>query len=101
VPVSPPRSNCWTTSHRGCSLWMSLWATLYPPAGLADRAATHEHEEWHVGVVPQKEPFFLPPIRRTGCQEVEVGINSKDKSDEDIHTAQRRHFRANPCYSRA
>jgi hypothetical protein len=27
-----------------------------------------------IGVIPQKEPYFPPPVRRSGHGEVEVGI---------------------------
>jgi hypothetical protein len=33
VPVNSPFSNCWMTSYKGCSLWRSFWATLYPQLG--------------------------------------------------------------------
>jgi hypothetical protein len=62
--------------------------------GFGDGAATSEYEEWGVRVVPQKEPYFLPPVRRTRCREVEVGINSTPRSDEDVQTAQIRRFHA-------
>jgi hypothetical protein len=67
-----------------------------PPAGLGNRVATHEHGERRVGVIPQKEPHFPPPVRRTRDQEVEVGINSTARSNKYVSTAQSCHF-----YSRA
>jgi hypothetical protein len=63
-----------------------------PPVGLADRSATREHEKRCVGVVPQKEPHFLPPVQRSRHWEEEVGINYVPKSNEDVHFAQNRHF---------
>jgi hypothetical protein len=45
VPINAPRSSCWTTSHRGCSLRMCFWAILYPPFGLRDEPATREHRD--------------------------------------------------------
>jgi hypothetical protein len=65
-----------------------------PLVGLGDREATHEHVEKHIGVVPQKEPYLLSPVRRTGRQEVEVRINSTAGSNEDIHIVQSRCSRA-------
>jgi hypothetical protein len=63
-----------------------------PPAGLGDGAATREHRERCIGVVPQIEPYFPPSVRRTRRQEMEVGIDSTTISDEDVHNAQSRHF---------
>jgi hypothetical protein len=60
---------------------------------MGDGAATNEHGERHVGVIPLKEPYFLPPVRRTGRQEVEVGISSTPRSNEDVHTTQSHRFR--------
>jgi hypothetical protein len=57
---------------------------------------THEHGERCIGVIPQKEPYFLPTIRRTGRREVKVGINYVPKSDKDIRTAV---FVLRPCWS--
>jgi hypothetical protein len=47
-----------------------------PSVGLGEGVATHEHREWCVSIVPQKEPYFPPPIWRSRHMEVEVGINS-------------------------
>jgi hypothetical protein len=65
-----------------------------PPVGLGDGAATCEHGELLVSVIPQKELYFLPTIWRIRCREVEVGMNSVPKSDEDVHTAQNHRFHA-------
>jgi hypothetical protein len=32
------------------------------PVGLGDGATSREHEEQHIDVVPQKEPYSLPPV---------------------------------------
>jgi hypothetical protein len=64
------------------------------PIGLGDGVATCEHEKRRVGVVPQKEPYFPPPIWRIGCRVVEVEISSMAGSNEDVHTAQSHHFHA-------
>jgi hypothetical protein len=61
---------------------------------LGDGVATSEHGEHHVGVIPQKETYFLPPIQSIKHREVEVENNSTPRSDEDVHTAQSRHFHA-------
>jgi hypothetical protein len=64
-----------------------------PPFGLRDGAATHEHGEWRIGVIPQKEPYFPPPDRRVGHRKVKVGINSRPRSQKDVHTSPHRRFR--------
>jgi hypothetical protein len=63
-----------------------------PPVGLGDKAATREHGEWHVGIIPQKEPYLLLPIQSTRHGEMEVRINSVPRSDEDVHTTQNCRF---------
>jgi hypothetical protein len=65
-----------------------------PPVGLGDGAATHEHAERCISVVPQKEPYFPPPVRGTERREVEVWINFAPGSDEDVHTTQSHCLRA-------
>jgi hypothetical protein len=65
-----------------------------PSVGLGDGATTHEHGKRYVGIVPQKEPYFSPPVQWTKHREVEDGINSTPRSDEDVHTAQSHHFHA-------
>jgi hypothetical protein len=67
-------------------------ATPYHRVGLGDGAVTHEHEQWHGGVVPQKEPYFLPPVQRIRHGEVEVGIDFVPEHDIDIHSTQNRRF---------
>jgi hypothetical protein len=64
------------------------------PVGLGVGTATREHRERCIDVVPQKESYFLPPVRRSRHREVEVGINSMPRSDKEVHTTQNRHFRA-------
>jgi hypothetical protein len=59
-----------------------------------DVAATREYREQHDGVVPQKGPYFPPPVQKAGHQEVKVGINSRTRSDKDVHIAQSHCFRA-------
>jgi hypothetical protein len=70
-----------------------LLSHIVPPSGLTDRAAAHEHGERRISVIPQKESYFLPPVGRTGHQEVEVGINSTLRPDKDVHTTLGHHFR--------
>jgi hypothetical protein len=65
-----------------------------PPVWLGDGVATRQHRERRISVVPQKKPYFLPPVRWTGRQEVKIGINYTPRFDEDVHAAQNRHFRA-------
>jgi hypothetical protein len=36
--------------------------------------ATHEQGEQHVGIVPHKEPYILPPDHRVRHQKAKVGI---------------------------
>jgi hypothetical protein len=55
-----------------------------PPVGLGDGAATCEHGEHRVGAILQKEPYFPPPVWKTECLELEVGINFTAGSDEDV-----------------
>jgi hypothetical protein len=64
---------------------VSLGHTV-PPFGLGDGAATREHGEWHVDVIPRKGPYFLPPDRRVGHQKAEVWMVSRPGSDKDVHT---------------
>jgi hypothetical protein len=63
-----------------------------PPIGLGDGAATHGHEEWCVGVIPQKETYFPPTVHRSTQGEVKVGIDSVPRSDVDVHTTQNHCF---------
>jgi hypothetical protein len=49
----------------------SLWITLYHQLGWGMGQLP-----MNISVVPQKEPYFLPPVRSTGHWEVEVGMNS-------------------------
>jgi hypothetical protein len=65
-----------------------------PPVGLGNGAATCEHGERCVGVIPRKEPYFPPPVRRTKHWEVEVGINSTPRSNKDVHITQSYRFHA-------
>jgi hypothetical protein len=65
-----------------------------PPIGLGDGAATYEHGEQRVSVVPHKQPCYPPPVQRTKRRELEVGINSKFGPDKDIHITQSRRFHA-------
>jgi hypothetical protein len=58
-----------------------------PPLGLGNRAATSDHGERCIDVIPQKESYFPPPIWRVGHQKMEVGINSRPGSDQKVHTA--------------
>jgi hypothetical protein len=46
-----------------------------PPVGFGDRAATCEHGERRSSIVPEKEPYSPPPVRRFRHREVKVGIN--------------------------
>jgi hypothetical protein len=43
---------------------------IVPPFGLQDGAATHDHGEQCVDIVPQKEQYFLQPDRRVGHQKM-------------------------------
>jgi hypothetical protein len=72
---------------------VSLGHTV-PPVGLMDGVATRDHGERCVGVVPKKEPYFLPHDRRVRHQKAELGINTRPRSDKDVHTTQYRCFRA-------
>jgi hypothetical protein len=65
-----------------------------PPVRLGDATAPREHGERRISVIPEKEPYFLPPVWRTGRQEVEVRINSAPRSNKDVQTIQSRCFRA-------
>jgi hypothetical protein len=58
-----------------------------PPVGLRGGAATREHREQRVSIVPQKAPYFPPPDRRVGHQKAKVWINSRNISDKEAHTA--------------
>jgi hypothetical protein len=62
------------------------------PFGLKKRVATYEHGERRVGVISQKESYFLPPDQRVRRQKVEVWIDSRPESDEDVHTAPHHYF---------
>jgi hypothetical protein len=64
-----------------------------PSFELRDMAATREHEERCVGIVPQKEPYFSSPDHRVGHQKAKVGINSRPRSDKDVLTTQHHLFR--------
>jgi hypothetical protein len=63
-----------------------------PPFGLRGGETTHEHREQHVGIVPQKEPYFPPPDRRMEHREMKVEINYRPRSDKYVHLAQGHHF---------
>jgi hypothetical protein len=64
-----------------------------PPVGLWDWVVIREHREWHGGSVPQKEPYFLPPVRGFGHGKVEVWIDAMPGLDVDDRASQNRHFR--------
>jgi hypothetical protein len=64
-----------------------------PPLGLGNGAATVDHEERRVDIIPQKEPYFPPPGRRVRHQKTKVWINSRPRLDKKVHTAQHRRFR--------
>jgi hypothetical protein len=53
-----------------------------------NRVATGEHEERRIGVVPQKELYFLPPDRRVRLQKAKVWIDSRPRSDKHVGLAQ-------------
>jgi hypothetical protein len=53
-----------------------LLSHTVPQIRLRDRAATLEHEERHVGVIPQKKIYFLPPDQMVEHQKAEVWIDS-------------------------
>jgi hypothetical protein len=63
-----------------------------PPVKMWDWAATLEHGERCVGVVPQYEPCSPPPDQRVGHGYKKIGIDFGSGSDIDIHTAQHRRF---------
>jgi hypothetical protein len=50
-----------------------------PPFGSRDGAATREHGEQRIGVVPKKEPYFLPPDRRVEHQKVYGSTAGSDR----------------------
>jgi hypothetical protein len=62
-------------------------------AGLGDGAVTHEHRERHDSIIPQKEPYFLPPIRGFRHEEVKVRINAMPRLDVDDQASQNHRFR--------
>jgi hypothetical protein len=62
------------------------------PVGSEDEAATCEHMERCVGIVPQKELYFPPPNWWVGHREVKVRINSRPELDQDVYTAQSYYF---------
>jgi hypothetical protein len=64
-----------------------------PPLGLRDGAAIREHKEWHVGVVSQKESYFLPPDGRVRHRKAEVRIDSQPRLDKGVHIAPHCRFR--------
>jgi hypothetical protein len=68
-----------------------LLSHTVPQIRLRDRAATLEHEERHVNVIPQKKIYFLPPDQMVEHQKAEVWIDSWPGADKDINTAQ--HYR--------
>jgi hypothetical protein len=70
-----------------------LLAHSIPPVGLGDGLATHEHGERRISIVPNKEPYFLPPIQSFGHGEVEVGY-SLPRSDLKVHNTQHPRFHA-------
>jgi hypothetical protein len=39
---------------------------------------------WHI--VPQKEPYFSPPVHGFGHEEVEMRIQAMPGLDVDVHT---------------
>jgi hypothetical protein len=53
--------------------------------GLGDRAVTHEHRERHVSIIPEKEPYLLPPVHRFRQGELEVGTDSVPRLHKDVH----------------
>jgi hypothetical protein len=63
-----------------------------PPIGFRDRAATGEHGERCVGVVPQKESYFLPLVCGFRYREADVGIDSMLGFDIDVHATQNHCF---------
>jgi hypothetical protein len=74
-------------------MWRSFLTTPYTQLELGDGAATREHRERCVSGIHQKEPYFSPPVQRSEHREMEVGINSMCKSDEDVHATQNYSFR--------
>jgi hypothetical protein len=59
-----------------------------PLVELGDGAVTRERGERRGDIILQKEPCFLPPIRRIEHGEVEVGINTGPKFDINIYAIQ-------------
>jgi hypothetical protein len=51
IPQGAVSCGCLSGSHR-------------IPLGLGNGVATSDHEERRVDIIPQKEPYFLPPGRR-------------------------------------
>jgi hypothetical protein len=67
---------------------------MYSLLGWGDGAVTRERGERCVGVFFNKEPYFLPPIRRLGHGKMETGIDSVHRLDMDIHATKNRFLRA-------
>jgi hypothetical protein len=81
-------------SHTGVVAYRDPSGAHRTPSWVGGGAATRENGEWRIGVVPQKESYFPPPVRRIRYREVEVWINSAPRSNEDVHTTQSCHFLA-------
>jgi hypothetical protein len=85
LPGSPPCSNFLLSGLQPTEVLLNH---TIPRVGLGDGPVAHEHGEQCISVVPQKEPYFPPPVRRTRHQVVKVGINSTPRLDQDIHSTQ-------------
>jgi hypothetical protein len=60
---------------QGLQLAEVLLGDPVPLVGLGDRAVAHKCGEWHGNVVPQKEPYFLPPIHGFRHGDVKIRID--------------------------
>jgi hypothetical protein len=73
---------------QGLQLAEVLLGHPIPPVGLWDGAVTREHGVPRDAIVPQKEPYFLPPVREFEHGEVEVRINAMLGLSMDDHASQ-------------
>jgi hypothetical protein len=69
------------------------------PFGLKNRVATHEHGERRIGVISQKESYFLPPDPVLGIKKQKYGSTpgpDQMKMSTLPHTT---NFMSEPCHS--
>jgi hypothetical protein len=71
---------------QGLLLAVVLLDHIVPQIRLGDATVTREHREPCGNIVPQKEPYFSPPVHGFGHEEVEMRIQAMPGLDVDVHT---------------